>query len=151
MRDLTTLLSIESIKQLKARYFRCMDTKDWQKFRSVFTPDALFDVRGALEAPVPDAVYAEPPISGVDAIVSYVSTGLQGMTSVHHGHMPEIEIVAADEARGTWAMSDLLIAPAGAPFRIFRGAGHYHETYRKTAAGWQIARLRLQRLWVQQR
>ncbi len=151
MSDLTTLLTIDAISQLKARYFRCMDAKDWRGFRAVFTPDALFDVRGALAAPNPDTVYAEPPISGVDAIVSYVSTGLQGITSVHHGHMPEIEVVSADEARGIWAMSDLLVAPEGAALRMFRGAGHYHETYRKTAAGWQIASLRLQRLWVEMR
>ena len=30
------LLDIEAIKQLKARYFRCMDTKDWDGFAGVF-------------------------------------------------------------------------------------------------------------------
>src|SRR6266480_5511468 len=40
------LEAIEEIKQLKARYFRCMDTKDWDGFTSVFAPDARMDVTG---------------------------------------------------------------------------------------------------------
>ena len=30
------LLAIEEIKQLKARYFRCMDQKKWDEFEAVF-------------------------------------------------------------------------------------------------------------------
>ncbi|WP_166875220.1 nuclear transport factor 2 family protein [Salinibacterium sp. ZJ450] len=30
---------IEAIKQLKARYFRALDTKDWDAFRGVFVED----------------------------------------------------------------------------------------------------------------
>ena len=30
---------IEAIKQLKARYFRTMDTKDWDGFADVFAPN----------------------------------------------------------------------------------------------------------------
>ena len=40
------LLAIEQIKQLKARYFRCMDTKDWDGLRAVFAPNAVLDVTG---------------------------------------------------------------------------------------------------------
>ena len=40
------LLAIEEIKQLKARYFRSMDTKDWEGFASVFAPNAVLDVTG---------------------------------------------------------------------------------------------------------
>ena len=40
------LLAIEEIKQLKARYFRCMDTKDWDGFGQVFAPNAVLDVTG---------------------------------------------------------------------------------------------------------
>lgn len=147
--NLETLLAIEDIRQLKARYFRCMDLQDWVGFRTLFTADAVFDVRGALEPPKPEAVYSDPPVTGVEAIVSYVSTGLAPMISVHHGHMPEIEILSAGEARGIWPMSDLLRLPEGSPFRVFRGYGHYRETYRKTDGLWRIATLRLTRLLVE--
>lgn len=147
--NLEALLAIEEIRQLKARYFRCMDLKDWAGLRTVFTADAVFDVRGALEPPQPQAVYTDPPITGLDAIVNYISTGLAPLISVHHGHMPEIAIVSANEARGIWSMSDLLRAPEGSPFRVFRGYGHYRETYRKTEGLWRIATLRLTRLLVE--
>ena len=34
---------IEAIKQLKARYFRTMDTKDWAAMQLVFTDDVVVD------------------------------------------------------------------------------------------------------------
>jgi hypothetical protein len=43
-------------------------------------------------------------------------------------------------------MTDLLVAPAGAPFRVFRGYGHYHETYEKSDVTWRIKTTRLTRL-----
>ena len=33
------LLDIEAIKSLKARYFRCMDCKDWDGLEQCFTED----------------------------------------------------------------------------------------------------------------
>jgi hypothetical protein len=42
MDDVRRLLAMEEIKQLKARYYRCMDTKDWQGLAKVFAPDATF-------------------------------------------------------------------------------------------------------------
>ena len=41
MNDDTALMEIESIKQLKARYCRYLDTKDWDSWRDVFTDDIL--------------------------------------------------------------------------------------------------------------
>ncbi len=35
---------VEAIKKLKARYFRLMDTKDWDAFRELVTPDVVVDV-----------------------------------------------------------------------------------------------------------
>jgi hypothetical protein len=35
------LADIEAIKQLKARYFRLMDTRNWAEFGDVFTRDAV--------------------------------------------------------------------------------------------------------------
>lgn len=39
------LWAIEQIKQLKARYFRSMDTKDWATLEGVFALDAVMDMR----------------------------------------------------------------------------------------------------------
>jgi hypothetical protein len=145
MTDLEQLLAIEAIKHLKARYFHCMDLKDWEGLRDVFSSDAIFDVRGALEPPQADAVYSDPPISGVDNIVDYIQQGLTPLVSVHYGHMPQIEILDEDRAQGLWALEDWLYSPAG----TFHGQGHYHETYVKDQGRWCIQHLRLTRQHVQ--
>ena len=144
-----SLEAVEEIRKLKAAYFRCMDTKNWVEFPDLFTEDAVFDARGALEMPKSEPAYAnEPVVSGRAAIVAYVSAGLAPLVSVHHGHMPEIEILSDTTATGIWAMYDLLVPPPGGPFRKFEGWGHYYETYR-FAGRWRIATLRLRRLYVE--
>jgi len=50
MSDAAHTRAIEEIKQLKARYFRCMDTKDWAGYLNVFTPDAKIDSKRGLHA-----------------------------------------------------------------------------------------------------
>jgi hypothetical protein len=44
-------------------------------------------------------------------IVRAVSTLLEGVRTVHHGHMPEIEVTGGDTARGVWAMFDFVEWP----------------------------------------
>ncbi len=140
------LLAIEQIRQLKARYFRCMDSKDWSGFQQLFTDDAVFDMRNG-RGPMLDP---EAIIHGAAAIMAYARDGIQDLITVHHGHMPEIELTSADRATGIWAMEDLLFRPehGSAPFESMRGYGHYHETYRRDGDRWRIARLKLTRLRV---
>jgi hypothetical protein len=150
MTDVEKLLVLEDIRRLKAAYFRCMDTKDWDDFPGLFTQDATFDVRGALEMPKSEDAYAdEPVITGRAAILDYVRNGLTPLTSAHHGHMPEIEIISPVAATGVWAMSDILVLPAGGPFRVFRGYGQYRETYVREGGEWRIATLKLRRFHVE--
>jgi SnoaL-like domain len=144
------LLAVEEIKKLKARYFRLMDTKDWVRFGALFTPNAIFDVRGALEEN-PDLSSLGEPIVSRSAIVDYVSAGITPLNSAHYGHMPEIEILSANEATGIWALEDVLRLPAGGPFVLFRGYGHYHERYECVDGAWHIAALKLTRLMVETR
>lgn len=143
---LETLLAIEEIKRLKARYFRLMDTRDWAEFPAIFTEDAVFDVLGALEED-PDANLE--PVRGRAAIVDYVKAAIEPITSAHYGHMPEIEILTDDTATGIWAMEDKLRMAEGSEFERFYGYGHYHETYRRTNGVWQIASLKITRLMVE--
>jgi SnoaL-like domain len=148
MTGIEKLLAIEDIRRLKAAYFRCMDTKNWDELPTLFTDDASFDVRGALEMPKPD-YSGEPVVSGRAAITAYIRDGLTPLISVHHGHSPEIEITSATSAKGIWPMTDMLVAPEGAPFHIFRGYGYYRENYRRQDDIWRIASLELRRLFVE--
>jgi SnoaL-like protein len=133
------LLDIEAIKQLKARYFRCMDQKRWDEWGEVFARGAVLEV--------PEANMAT---NGRDAIVAGVSSLLEGARTVHHGHMPEIEVTGDDTARGTWAMFDYVEwAPNADGQRVgLQGFGHYVEEYVREDGEWRISRSRLVRLRV---
>ncbi|MBI1180994.1 MAG: DUF4440 domain-containing protein [Alphaproteobacteria bacterium] len=153
MTDLERLVAIEDIKQLKARYFRALDTKDWALYAGVFTDDAEIDVRGST-----DSTSADEESSAIDgfndnavfiggrAFADYVSEITVGTTTAHHGHMPEIDVLGPTTARGIWAMEDRLWQPETAPFRLMHGWGHYHETYEKRDGKWLIRTMRITKL-----
>jgi len=143
--DIERLIAIEEIKQLKARYFRCMDTKDWPGLQAVFSDDAELDMRGeaADKSKATDAL-----IVGAANIMPFIRNAVLDLMTAHHGHMPEIEITSSTTAKGIWAMEDVLKWPEGAAVKTLHGYGHYHETYRKTDDGWRIQSSRLSRLRV---
>jgi SnoaL-like protein len=138
------LIAIEEIKALKARYFRCMDTKDWSGFAAVFADNAFLDVSGEMPASEDD----DGLVRGRDAIAAFVRGAIDDVTTVHHGHTPEIDVESPTRATGIWAMEDKLRWPAGAPIGTLHGYGHYHETYEKHGDAWTIASTRLTRLRV---
>jgi uncharacterized protein (TIGR02246 family) len=124
---------IEAIKQLKARYFRTMDTKDWAGFRGVFTEGVVMDTTAA----------GGSMVTGADEFLAFLRDVLADAVTVHHGHMPEIELTSSTTATGVWALHDIVIWPDGTRLD---GYGHYHETYEKVGDGWRIASSRLTRL-----
>jgi hypothetical protein len=137
-RTVQDLLDMEAIKQLKADYFYLMDTKQWPRWRELFTED--FAVDGPAAHP-----------GGRDAFVRFVSDHLQSVTSCHQGFTPVIEIVDESTARGRWAMYDDLRLPGGHPWSREgptrrQGYGHYDEEYRRQDGTWRISRMRLSRL-----
>ena len=131
-------LEVEAIKQLKARYFRLMDTKQWLPFSQVFSDDVIVDVSHDKHAP-------GDKIVGRANVVDFIRKAVGKAGTVHHGHMPEIELLSATEARGIWAMFDYVDFK---PSRGIRGYGHYHEEYRKEGGSWHISKLKLTRLRV---
>ena len=141
--SLDDLAAIEQITQLKARYFRLLDTQQWSAWGEVFAEDAVMDVSD-------DTGNEETGlVRGRVRIVKAVSGMLSGARTVHHGHMPEIEIIDADHATGIWAMRDTVdFALEGEPPRGIRGAGWYHETYERVDNVWRITSMRLERLRV---
>ena len=142
------LEALEAIRRLKARYFRYVDTKQWDRFGELFCEDA--------ELHVP--VNRSEPLRGRAAIVERVSLGLSEMVTVHHGHAPEIELPAPGRARAIWPMYDRLssmtteLASSSAPGfgPRYEGFGHYTEEYVRGVDGrWRIARCELRRLHLE--
>jgi len=144
MEPVEHLMATEEIKQLKARYFRCMDTKDWAGFEQVFATDAVMDMSSEMR----DQTTRGGITRGAAQIAAMVRTVVGPVVTVHHGHMPEIEITSPTTARGVWAMEDKLRWPEGSPVRTMHGYGHYHETYERTDDGWRIKTITLTRLRV---
>ena len=126
---------IEEIKQLKARYCRLLDTKDWASWRSVFADDFVSDTSEA----------GGQIVSGADEFVAFTrgNIGKPSQPTVHQVHAPEIELRSATSARGVWALEDVV---ALAPGVNLRGYGHYRETYVKTEGRWYIKSSKLTRL-----
>ncbi len=131
--ELNTLEEIEQIKKLKARYFRLMDQKQWEEWRELFTED----VTAVYQGPHPELRY-----EGRAKLVTQVSSTLANAVTVHHGHMPEIELTSPTTATGIWAMFDYVQMPG----LTFQGYGHYEEKYVKQDGKWRIKNLRLTRL-----
>jgi uncharacterized protein (TIGR02246 family) len=127
------LMEIERIKQLKARYFRTMDSKDWKGMRQVFADDVVMDTTES----------GGNLIEGADEFMDFLEPTLRDTVTVHHGHMPEIEVTSETTARGVWALQDTILWPNGT--RMV-GYGHYHETYEKVAGQWKIKSSTLTRL-----
>jgi hypothetical protein len=138
--SLQTFLDYKAIIELKARYFRSVDTFDLDGWLGVFTKDAVLEFDLTISGPG----QPEPErhrIEGMQAITAFWTGNSDRLQSVHHGHMPEIEILSDSEARGVWAMEDIVEFTGS----TLHGFGHYHETYRKQGGQWRIARLHLTR------
>jgi 3-hydroxyisobutyrate dehydrogenase-like beta-hydroxyacid dehydrogenase len=135
------LADIEEIKQLKARYFRFIDTKDWAAFRDLFTDDCKHYL--PQESPVPFMTNDDyfPMTEGL----------LTPGVTTHHGHMPEITFLSDTEAEGIWSMFDYVQIEGANGRTSIMGYGHYFETYRKCDDGkWRISSKRNTRLRLDQ-
>ncbi|WP_165189720.1 nuclear transport factor 2 family protein [Caulobacter soli] len=124
-----------AIANLKARYCRFLDTKDWAAYADLFTPDVVIDTTPS----------GGPRMEGREAALASIRASLDAAKTVHHVHSPEIEI-DGDAARAVWAMQDQLSWSNG---RKLSGAGHYHERYVRQDGDWKIAESRLTRLWLE--
>jgi hypothetical protein len=131
--DAAALLEIEAIKQLKARYCRYLDTKDWEAWRSLFSDDFLSDTSPA----------GGKVIRGANEFVAFTRKGLRSQATVHQVHAPEIELTSLTTASGVWALEDVVRFGPGVNLR---GYGHYTETYQKVDGRWLITSSTLTRL-----
>jgi hypothetical protein len=126
---------LEALKQLKARYCRLLDAKDWAAWRLLFTDDFTSDTTAS----------GGKVIRGGDAFVAFVRKmlGAPRQVTVHQVHAPEITILSADTAKGIWALEDVVRLFPGI---TLRGYGHYHETYAKHDGTWRFQSSILTRL-----
>jgi SnoaL-like domain len=116
---------VREICQLKYRYLRFLDTKDWAGFESCFLADATGDYNGLV-------------FEDRAALVAYMSQNLtEGMITLHQAHHPEIEVAPDGQtATGSWYLYDRVIVEA---FKfMLEGAAFYTDRYTRTDEGWRI-------------
>jgi hypothetical protein len=128
------LVDLEAIKQLKARYFRALDTKDAVQLRRVFGDDCRFEGTSRRFA-------------GPDEFVAGIGDHLRGAITVHHGHGPEIRLLGDDQARGVWAFNNYVDWPGTGDGA--RSYGHYEDNYTRRGDEWTISLLRLSYVHVE--
>jgi ketosteroid isomerase-like protein len=123
------------ICELKARYCRFLDTKQWDAWADLFTEDFVLDTS---EAGGP------PPIKGRAEAIAMVRQTIDPARTAHQVHTPELSI-DGNTAQGIWAMQDRVIFGDGS---ALTGYGHYTESYVKSGGKWRIAASKLTRLHV---
>lgn len=143
MERLDRLEALEAIRTVKARYCRCLDTKDWSGLAAIFTEDFLLDV---------EQDTGLPPFCGRDQAMAQIRAAVMDASTAHQVHFSEIELVGVDEARAVTPMQDRVVwAPGRSPLpgvASITGFGHYHERYVRRQGVWLIAALKLTRLHV---
>lgn len=128
---LQRLEDAEAIRNLKSRYFACCDAKDPQGMRACFVdgPVAIdFGVVGKFDR-------ADPLVAVYTQIACHPH-----MVERHHGSNPQIEVIDATRARGTWSLAYELIDTQNR--KLTQLAGFYEDEYRRVAGGWRISATR---------
>jgi len=143
------LTAIEAIKSLFAARLHCLDLKEWEKYGDFHTEDVVSD--SWVDLPDGAAPEVTGQVVGRVNLVAAIRLALGAathITTVHHGHTPQIELLSDSTARGVWAMEDLLWWTHHGREEHFHGFGHYREEYRKVDGRWLIGRRILTRLRV---
>ena len=121
-----------AICNVKADYCRLLDTKQWDAWAELFTPDCVFDTTDS----------GGTKVEGAAQMVGFVRESLAGAKTTHHVHQPQMTFDGPDAADVVWAMQDRVIKDT---FDL-SGTGHYHERFVRTPQGWRIASQTLTRL-----
>jgi hypothetical protein len=130
------LEAIELIKQLKARYFRFLDTGNQEGLESVFTEDATAHFIGG---------HYDIDVQGRDKLLKfYAYSFTEEKFGMHNGHHPEIS-VDGDNATGLWYLQDIFINLE--ENTTVMGSAIYEDTYIKVDGEWKIKTTNYERLW----
>lgn len=136
-RDIQRLMDIESIKQLKHAYFRCIDTANMEELGSLFHEDVKVHFIGGSY---------EWNLQGRQEYLDNVSMAFSNQSIGHHnGHHPEIQILSETEATGIWYLADNMWILNHKAFTT--GTALYWDRYQKIDGRWVISETRYERVY----
>lgn len=125
---LQRLEDIEAIKQLKARYFRAIDTADIAALETLLTEDIAVDYKGGSY---------HWQVSGRAAVLGAIGAGFHNRAiASHNGHTPEIDITGPDSASGIWYLADTFLHRDSLVTTI--GTALYRDRYVRQGGVWRI-------------
>lgn len=122
------LVEIRAIEQLKYRYLRHLDLKEFDELGRLLTDDATASYGGGAYR-----------FEGRASIVKFLQDNLSRtrMLTSHKVHQPEIELIGDADATGIWALEDRVVdTELGV---TIRGAAYYDDTYVKVGGVWLIS------------
>lgn len=129
------LLAIEQIKQLKARYFRSIDTCNVELLKTVLTDDVSIRF---------DSPTYQFELKGADAALDFYRNAFTHRKfGMHNGHTPEIS-VEGEHASGLWYLNDIFINLDDNT--LLNGSAIYEDHYIKVEGQWRIQRTGYKRL-----
>lgn len=130
------LAEIEAIKQVKYRYLRGVDTRDWELLATTLTEHAT-------------SAYSSGKLSyeGRDAILEFLRTSMpaEDMLTSHKVHHPEIVLTSDTTADARWALEDVVIIQSAQI--TLRGAAYYEDKMVKQNGEWRIHHTGYRRLY----
>lgn len=124
------LLEIESIQQLKYRYFRYLDQRQLDALEQLLVPDCTSAYH--------NGAYSHDNRDGIMAFLRG-SIGSGNLLTLHQGHHPEIELLSDTEAQGFWYLQDIVIDKVKQT--RLEGNGFYEDRYRKVNGEWKISHI----------
>lgn len=129
-KELQRLKDIEEIRELKSRYFRALDTKDWDALEATLHPDI-------------ETAYSNGKLvfHGPKEVTAYFNESMpKTEITLHQGHNPVITIDSETTATGKWYLQDLLIFAEGNPYEGLQieGSAIYTDKYEKVDGKWLI-------------
>lgn len=136
MTELEWVVAVTQIKTLKARRIRALDGKDWETYARLHWEDHVSSNEG------------EPRYTAKENVARLAKQLHAGIITVHHAHTPDIEFTSPHEAKGVWAMEDMLYWKQGGEDHWLHGFGFYHETYAKRHGEWKFTSRALRRIHV---
>ncbi|HWI43182.1 MAG TPA: nuclear transport factor 2 family protein [Nocardioides sp.] len=127
------------IQAALTRYATSVDSRDWERWQSVFTPDADVDYSQSLPlrgTPVEVSAFFEAAFADVPWMQHYI-------TNV------DITFTGADTAKVDAMFYNPCLLPGMTDKSVF--GGYYHHEFLRTADGWKSRHLVEQMLWAENR
>ena len=131
------LEDIELIKRLKYAYCRCLDTANFTEMKTLFAEDASICYVGGRY---------RYEFKGRDKIITALENAFHSQAvACHQVHHPEIDVLSATEARGTWYLRDWFL---DLKYKIVtEGSALYRDDYVKQDGRWLFQRATYERIF----